>query len=153
MVNRSWTARFPAHRLVNTTNHPNSQRSRRHVIRLALALLFTLLSACADLKPDQASNPTGSLSNQEREALHRQARDDAQQSRERYIATTRPALQLKFSKEYPTMNEADLELLVNDALEKGLRSAAGHQADGPIRQPQMDCMSSSWRNSAFSNCC
>ena len=47
------------------------------------------------------------------------------------------------------MNEADLELLVNDALEKGLRSEAGRRADGPIRQPQMDCMSSSWRNSAF----
>jgi hypothetical protein len=47
------------------------------------------------------------------------------------------------------MNEADLELLVNDALDKELRSEAGHRADGPISQPQMDCMSSSWKNSAF----
>jgi len=47
------------------------------------------------------------------------------------------------------MNEADLELLVNDALDKELRSEAGHRADGPIRQPQMDCMSSSWNNSSF----
>jgi hypothetical protein len=37
-------------------------------------------------------------------------------------------------------------------LEKGLRTEAGRRPDGPIRQPQMDWMSSSWRNSAFSNC-
>jgi hypothetical protein len=50
------------------------------------------------------------------------------------------------------MADADLELLVNDALEKGLRSEAGRRPDGPIRQPQIDCRSSLWRNSAFSNC-
>ncbi len=65
-------------------------------MRLALALLFTLLCACADLKLDKTSDRTGSLSTQEREALHRQAREGAQQSREQYIATTQPALQLKF---------------------------------------------------------
>ncbi len=121
-------------------------------MRLALTLIVTLLSACADLKPDQASNPTGSLSIQERAALYQRARAAAQQSRERYIATERPALERTFRQEYPTMTEADLEVLVNDALEKGLRSEAGRRPDGPIRQPQMDCMSSSWRNSAFSNC-
>jgi hypothetical protein len=121
-------------------------------MRLTVILLFTLLSACADLKPDQTSNRTGSLSADEREALHQQAREAAQQSREQYIATTRPAIQRKFRQEYPTMTETDLELLVNDALEKGLRTEAGRRPDGPIRQPQMDCMSSSWRNSAFSNC-
>ncbi|CUS37769.1 hypothetical protein [Candidatus Nitrospira nitrificans] len=121
-------------------------------MRLALALLLTLLSACADLKLDQTSDRTGSLSDQEREALQRQAREGAQRSREQYIATTRPALQRKFRREYPTMNEADLELLVNDALEQGLRPEVGHRPDGPIRQPQMDCMSSPWRNSVFSNC-
>jgi hypothetical protein len=61
-------------------------------MRLALALIFSLLSACADLKPDQASNRTGSLSTDEREALYLQARAAVQQSRERYIATERPAL-------------------------------------------------------------
>ena len=121
-------------------------------MRLALALLFTLLSACADLNPDQASNPTGSLSTDEREALYRQARAAAQQSRERYIETERPALHRKFRQEYPTMTEADREVLVTDALEKGLRSEAGRRADGPVRQPSLDCMSSPWRNSAFANC-
>ncbi len=121
-------------------------------MRLAVILILSLLGGCAGLKLDKTSDRTGSLSNQEREALHQQAREGAQQSREQYIATTRPALQRKFRQEYPTMTEADLELLVNNALEKGLRTEAGRRPDGPIRQPQMDCMSSSWRNSAFSNC-
>ncbi|MBX3332257.1 MAG: hypothetical protein KF722_17800 [Nitrospira sp.] len=111
-------------------------------MRLTLALLFTLLSACAHLKSDKPSDRTGSLSTEERETLYQQAREAEQQSRERYIATTRPALQRKFRQEYPTMTEADLEFLVNDALEKGLRPEAGRRPDGPIRQPQMDCMSS-----------
>jgi outer membrane murein-binding lipoprotein Lpp len=55
-------------------------------MRLAVVLILTLLGGCASLKPDQASNRTGSLSADEREALH-------QQAREQYIATTRPALQ------------------------------------------------------------
>jgi hypothetical protein len=121
-------------------------------MRLAMMLVLTLLSGCAGLKPDQTSNPTGSLSTQERAALYQQARGAAQQSRERYITMERPALQRTLRQEYPTMTEADLELLVNDALEKGLRTEAGRQPDGPIRQPQMDCMSSLWRNSAFTNC-
>jgi len=65
-------------------------------MRLALVLLFTLLSACADLTLDKTSDRTGSLSNQEHETLHRQAREGAHQSREQYIATTQPALQQKF---------------------------------------------------------
>ncbi len=121
-------------------------------MQIALALLFTILSACTELKPEKISDRTGSLSTEERGALYQQAREAAQQSRDRYIATTRPALQRKFRQEYPTMAEADLELLVDDALEKGLRPEAGRRPDGPIRQPQLDCMSSSWRNSAFSNC-
>ena len=121
-------------------------------MRLALVLIVTLLSACADLQPDQASNRIGRLSAEERQALYEQAREAARLSRERYIAAERPALQLKFRQEYPTMTETDLELLVNDALEKGLRQQAGRRSDGPIRQPSMDCMSSVWRSSALTNC-
>jgi hypothetical protein len=121
-------------------------------MRLALALIFSLLGACAGPKPDHVSNRTGSLSTDERAALYQQAREAAQQSRERYIATERPALQRTFRREYPTMTDEDLEFLINDALEKGLRSEAGRRPDGPARQPSLDCMSSSWRNSAFGNC-
>ena len=121
-------------------------------MRFALALLFPLLSACADLKPGKTSDPAGSLTTEEREALYHQAREGARQSRERYIATTRPALQRQFRHEYPTMPDAEIEVLVNEALENGLRPEAGRRPDGPIRQPQMDCMSSPWRNSVFANC-
>ncbi len=44
------------------------------------------------------------------------------------------------------MTKADLELLVNDALEKGLSPP-----NGPLRQRHMDCMSSPWRNSPLAN--
>jgi hypothetical protein len=50
------------------------------------------------------------------------------------------------------MPDAEIEVLVNNALVNGLRPEAGHRPDGPIRQPQMDCMSSPWRNSVFANC-
>ena len=122
------------------------------MMRLALALLLTLLSACADLKFGKTSEPAGSRSTVEREALYQQAREGARQARERYIATTRPVLQRQFQHEYPTMPEAEIEVLVNDALEKGLQPAAGRPPDGPIRQHQMDCLSSPWRLSVFANC-
>lgn len=121
-------------------------------MRVTLALILAILSACADQNPHKTPDQTGSLSTEEREALYHQAREAEQQSRERYIATTRPALQRQFRQEYPTMPEADIEVLVNDALKKGLRPDARRRADGPIRQPQMDCMSSSWRNSPLGNC-
>lgn len=121
-------------------------------MRLALALLLTQLSACADLKPGKTSEPTRSLSTVERETLYRQAREGARQARERYIATTRPALQRQFRQEYPAMPEAEIEVLVNDALENGLRPEVRRRSDGAIRQHQMDCLSSPWRNSVFANC-
>jgi len=121
-------------------------------MQLALALLFTLLSACANLTPGKTSDPAGSLSAEEREALYQQAREGARQSREQYVATTRPALQRQFRHEHPTMPDAEIEVLVNEALENGLRPEAGRRPDGPIRQPHMDCLSSPWRNSVFANC-
>lgn len=120
-------------------------------MRLALALLITLVSACADLKPGKNSGPAGSLTAVERETLYQQAREGARQAREQYIAITRPALQRQFRHEYPTMPDAEIEVLVNDALENGLRPEAERRPDGPIRQPQMDCMSSPWRSSIFAN--
>lgn len=121
-------------------------------MRLALALLFTLLSACADLKPDKTSDPAGSRSAEEHEALYQQAREGVRQSRERYIATTRPALQRQFQQQYPTMPEADIEVLVTEALENGVRPEAGRRPAGPLRPPHLDCLSSPWRHSVFTNC-
>jgi len=65
-------------------------------MRLAVILILTPLNGCAGLKPDQASNRTGSLLIQGHETLHQQAREAAQQSRERYVATERQTLQRKF---------------------------------------------------------
>lgn len=121
-------------------------------MRFAVILLLTLLGGCAGLTPDQASNRTGRLSPDERAALYQKAREGAQQSHERYIATERPVLQRKFREEYPTMTDEDLEVLVNDALENGLRQEPRRRPDGPLRQPSLDCMSSAWRNSTLTNC-
>ena len=121
-------------------------------MRFVLALGFTVLNACAVLDPEHPSDRTGSLSIEEREALYQQARQGAERSRERNIATSRPALERQFRQENPTMTEADLELLVNDALERGLRPDARRRPDGPIRQPSLDCMSAVWRNSPMTNC-
>jgi hypothetical protein len=121
-------------------------------MRLALPLFLTLVSACADVNPGKTSGPVGSRLAEEREALYQQAREGLRQAQERYIATTRPVLERQFQYEYPTMSEAEIEALVTDALEKGLRPMAEPQPDGPTRQHQMDCLSSPWRNSVFANC-
>ena len=70
-------------------------------MRLTLALLFTLLSACVDIKLGKTSDPAGSLSTEEREALYQQACEGARQSREQCIATTRSALQRQFDTNIP----------------------------------------------------
>ena len=121
-------------------------------MRQALALLVTLLSACADLQLSKTTAPADSRSAEEREALYQQAREGERQSREQYIATTRPALQRQFRHDYPTMPDADIDVLVNEALENGLHPKAGHRPDGPIRPHHLDCLSSPWRNSVFANC-
>ena len=120
-------------------------------MRLALAVIVAILSACTELDPNRATDRTGSLSADERAALHDQALEGARRSRERYIATTRPALQLKFRQEYPTMTEADLDLLVNDALEKGLHQEVGRPRLDP-KSPPIYCMGPYRRRTLFPNC-
>ena len=120
-------------------------------MRLTLALILTLLSACTDLQPKRATDRTGNLSTDERAALYDQALGGARVSWQRYIATTRPALQLKFRQEYPTMTEADLDLLVNNALEKGLNQEVGRQRLDP-KSPPIYRMSRYRRRTLFPNC-
>ena len=120
-------------------------------MRLTLALILTLLSACTDLQPNRATDRPRSLSAEERAALYDQALAGARRSRERYIATTRPALQLMFRQEHPTMTEADIEVLVNDALEKGLHQEVGRQRLDP-KSPPIYCMGPYRRRTLFPNC-
>ena len=62
-----------------------------------------------------------------------------------------PALQLKFRQEYSTMTEADIEVLVNDALEKGLHQEVGRQRLDP-KSPPIYCMGPYRRRTLFPNC-
>ena len=121
-------------------------------MRLTLALIFPLLSSCSDLQPNQGTDRTGSMSTAERAALYEQALAGARLSWERYIAAERPVLQQKFRQEYPTMTEADLDLLVNDALEKGLRQEAGRKREKPPMRPFNNCMTSPLGSPNFPNC-
>lgn len=91
-------------------------------MRLVLILIFTLLSGCAEPRSDETLDP--SFWTEERKALYYQGREAGRQYRERYIAAKRPALQLKFRHEYPTMTEEEIDVLVNDALQEGLRQEA-----------------------------
>ena len=128
-------------------------------MRLTLAILFTLLTGCAesrldqemdpDLRTDNVSDQTDSLWTEKRKALYHQAREGLRQSRERYIATTRPVLESKFRQEHPDLTDTEIETLVNEALAKGYRHEAEPRPEGPARLPPqrpMNCMPSpgSW---------
>jgi hypothetical protein len=124
-------------------------------MRLALAVLFTLLTGCAESRLDQgmdpepktdhASDQTGSLLTEERKALYHQAREGLRQSGERYIATTRPVLERKFRHEHPDLTDMEIETLVNEALANGYRHEAEPRPEAPVRLPPqrpMNCMPS-----------
>jgi hypothetical protein len=128
-------------------------------MRLALAVLITLLTGCAESKLDQGMDleprtdntfdQPGSVWTEERKALYHQAREGLRQSRERYIATTRPILESKFRQEHPELTDTDIETLVNEALAKGYRHEAEPRPEGPARLPPqrpMNCIPSpgSW---------
>jgi len=126
---------------------------RSRVMRLALILLITLLTGCAgshldqgmdpESRADNASDQTDSLWTEKRKALYQQASEGLRQSRERYIATTRPVLERKFRHEHPELTDTEVETLVNEALAKGYRHEAEPRPEGPVRLPPqrpMNCM-------------
>lgn len=80
---------------------------------------------------------------------------------ERYRATKRPVFQLKFRHQYPTMSEEEIEVLVNDEVEEGLKEALEQERkrifDRPVmaptvRSPSVNCTSSRIGNSTYTNC-
>jgi hypothetical protein len=124
-------------------------------MRLTLAVLLTLLTGCAESRLDQgmdlesrtdhASDQTDSLWTGKRKALCQQASEGLRQSRERYIATTRPVLERKFRHEHPELNDTEVETLVNEALANGYRHEAEPRPEGPARLPlqgPINCMPS-----------
>lgn len=123
-------------------------------MRLALVLTLILLIGCAEsslnqemdpeARTDNASDQTGTSLAEKRKALYNQAREGLRQSRERYIASTRPVLERKFRQEHPDLTDGEIETLINDALAKGYHDAGG-RPDGPARLPPqrpMNCMPS-----------
>jgi hypothetical protein len=122
-------------------------------MRVALATIFTLLAGCAeshlsremdsDSRIDTVSDQPGSVRTEERKALYDQAREGLRQSRERYIAATRPILERKFRQEHPDLDETEIEAMVNEALAKGYHPEAKPRPEGPARLPQprpMNCI-------------
>ena len=124
-------------------------------MRLALALIVTLLTGCAesrfdrsrapDPSADHPSDQTGQVWTETRKALYEQAREGLRLSRERYVATTRPVLERRFRQEHPDFTDAAIETLVTDALAKGYRHETEPRPDGPARLPPsrpMNCIPS-----------
>lgn len=114
-------------------------------MRLALAFILTLLAGCAGSRlndgidpgprTDTASDQTDSPWTEERKALYDQAREGLRQSRERYIATTRPILESKFRQEHPDLDQTEIEAMVNEALAKGSHPETKTRPEGPARLP------------------
>jgi hypothetical protein len=134
-------------------------------MRLALVILFTLVTGCAESRLEQgmdpesrtniASDQTDSLGTQERKALYHQAHEGLRQSLERYIATTRPVLERKFRHEHPELTDAEIKTLVNEALAKGYRHETELRPDGPVRLPPqrpMNCIPSAGGWPSDPNC-
>lgn len=143
----------------------NQSLLRSRIMQLALAFIFTLLTGCAESRLDQRIDPesrtntaadqTDSSWTEERKALYHQAQEGLRQSRERYLATTRPILESKFRQEYPMMTDDEIEALVTDALAKGYHHEAESRPEGPARLPPqrpMNCMPSPGGWPSSSNC-
>ncbi len=122
-------------------------------MRLTLAIIFTLLTGCADsrlergMDPDPRTTATsdhiGSEWTEERKARYDQAREGLRQSRERYIATTRPVLERMLRQEHPELTDTEIEAMVNEALAKGYHPETKPRPEGPARLPPprpMNCI-------------
>ena len=157
-----WRIESPAPRAREDFSPAERSGSRDRPIRIALLVVFAFLSGCAGSGLDQTGaheSRTGKASNlsdrtwtEERRALYEQAREGLRRSRERYVETTRPLLQQKFRDEHPNLGEAELEILVNDALENGFRPDTARQPERPIRLPPMHCLPSAWGAPPQTNC-
>ena len=119
-------------------------------MRLLLVLTILFLSGCAG-----GSGLT--KEEQSRQAFRKQAYEAGRQYREQYIAAKRPVFRLKFRHEYPMMSEEEIEALVNDALEDGLRKEPIPRLGEPIMNPTVisppvSCTSSQLGRYTYTDC-
>jgi hypothetical protein len=119
-------------------------------MQLALVLAILFLSGCAG---------ESGLTKQEqsRQAIRKQAYEAGRQYREQYIAAKQPVFRLKFRHQYPTMSEEEIEVLVNDALEEGLREERQRLFGGPTMRspaisPPVSCTSSRIGSYTYTDC-
>lgn len=87
-----------------------------------------------------------------RKKMYEKAYEAGRQDREQYIAAKRPVLRLKFRHEYPTMSEEEIDILVNDALEDGLRQEAQRRGSWPVVKPSVNCTSSQVGSYTYTDC-
>ncbi|HMS84547.1 MAG TPA: hypothetical protein PKD12_12915 [Nitrospira sp.] len=128
---------------------------------LALALILFLVAGCATShrhqpvnlpsRTEHATDQTRRTWTTEREAFYQQAREWQRQAREQYSAAARPTLQHKFRQDYPSLADAEIEALADDALENGFPPEARRRPDGPIRQPPIDFLPPTWRGPHHTN--
>jgi hypothetical protein len=128
-------------------------------MRHAFVLAILFLSGCATESEDRAH-----------QARLKQAYEIGRQWRQQYIATKRPVFRLKFRHQYPTMSEEEIEVLVDDALEEGLREAGEQDRQrgfqrlfpepvtpppvtiSPPINPSVNCTSSKVGTYIYTNC-
>lgn len=80
--------------------------------------------------------------------------------RQQYIAAKRPVFRLKFRHEYPSMSEEEIEVLVKDAVEEGLREAMQKERESlfdepvirPSLRPPINCTSSQMGSYTYTDC-
>jgi len=89
--------------------------------------------------------------------LMKEAYETGRQHRLQYIAAKRPVFRLKFRHQYPTMSEEEIEVLVDDAVEEGLREERQRLFGGPVVRPPVisppiSCTSSRIGSSTYTDC-
>lgn len=144
---------------VDYPDGPAHSTTRMHI---ALILVLSFFSGCSGSRvahetdhgsrTDRGTGHADPAWSEERKAIYEQAREGLRLSRERYIETTRPALQRKFRDEYPHLSEAQIDTLVNGALEKGFRPETTRPPERPLRQSPMHCAPSTWGGPPQTNC-
>lgn len=75
-----------------------------------------------------------------------------QKERLQYRATKRSVFRLKFRHQYPTMSEEEIEVLVNDAVDEGLREEAPPSFGGAVISPPVSCTSSRIGSYTYTDC-
>lgn len=110
---------------------------------------------------DKAVDQYGNPWTEERKAFAKKVNELAKRFAQQYRAAKRPVFRLKFRHQYPTMSEEEIEVLIDDAVEEGLRDAmqkegqrlfGGPVMGPPVISPSISCTSSQIGSSTYTDC-